>query len=197
MSVADKAEYIKNEAEKYLLNKYKEPFIPVSYRGKKIIYDFYKVSFKSSKFENYTFDVRVYEDNDFLTFSDNYFKLFMKTDAEKFFFDLAKDVWNKYFVKVRFFSDELPAMPEQQPSFTDYLKNGDCDIDVTFYFDIASSPDKISKLIDRIHEYKFNGVCRLVQLDSFKDIDDLDSLFANYPEKIVNITDYKLKKSTY
>ena len=111
MTLEDVKKRVINEASEYLKKNYPDDnFTFVSIGSTNWAYNYYRLSFKSENYNNQ--QVMVYcslsdkKDEDgftIYTYSDDYYKYYMKDDAEKYFYDLSKEyIGEDIVVKVTF-----------------------------------------------------------------------------------------------
>lgn len=97
-----------NEASEYLKKNYPDDnFTFVSIGSTNWAYNYYRLSFKSEKYDNQQFMVygSLNDESEVTpyTYSDNYYQYYMKEDAEEYFsLKLKKYLENEFVIKVRF-----------------------------------------------------------------------------------------------
>ena len=194
MTVEEKAGLIENEAAGYLKSRYDDVFTPVSYTGVKFAYGFNTVKFRSSRFGGGIFTVRVYEDNGVFTFSDDYFRLYMKDEADKLISAAVKKHIKKFTVDVGFYAGELPAIAAEKPSFADYVKTGQCLADIKIYPAGSCGDVNEEETVKSIEETGVTGNCRFIYLRDPGNGETPGEIYNRHPECIEGISDYLLGK---
>lgn len=108
MTTEDVKKKIINEATEYLKKDYPDDkFTFVSFGSTNWAYNYYRLSFKSEKYDNQQFMVygSLNDESEVTpyTYSDNYYQYYMKEDAEEYFsLKLKKYLENEFVIKVRF-----------------------------------------------------------------------------------------------
>lgn len=107
------------------------------------------------KSEKYNDEITVYlsEKNDKYSFEDDYFKLYMKEDAEKYFCDIASN-YTEIETKVRFISSSLS---NPNSTFDAYINSGKCNIEVYFFSNTKLTNDNINTILNKIVNDKIHG----------------------------------------
>ena len=95
MTLEDVKKRVINEASEYLKKNYPDDnFTFVSIGSTNWAYNYYRLSFKSEKYDNQQFMVygSLNDESEVTpyTYSDDYYQYYMKDDAEKYFYDLSK-----------------------------------------------------------------------------------------------------------
>ena len=154
------AEKKKNDALKYLTEKYTDDeFVEQAYSQSDWAYDYETIVFLSKKY-NEKFSVYIEDSNLQESFYDNYYTLYMKTEAEKYYYDMCEDlIGNKFAVKVRFNDDNINDSAGKI-SFEEYIENFHSNIDICFI--ISSDLDRNSQesIINRFIEKQYSeSIC--------------------------------------
>ena len=108
MTTEDVKKKIINEATEYLKKNYPDDnFTFVSIGSTNWAYNYYRLSFKSEKYDNQQFMVygSLNDESEVTpyTYSDDYYQYYMKDDAEEYFsLKLKKYLENEFVIKVRF-----------------------------------------------------------------------------------------------
>lgn len=108
MTLEDVKKRVINEASEYLKKNYPDDnFTFVSIGSTNWAYNYYRLSFKSEKYDNQQFMVygSLNDESEVTpyTYSDNYYQYYMKEDAEEYFsLKLKKYLENEFVIKVRF-----------------------------------------------------------------------------------------------
>lgn len=130
MTTEDVKKKIINEATEYLKKNYPDDkFTFVSIGSTNWAYNYYRLSFKSEKYDNQ--QVMVYGSlNDEsevtpYTYSDDYYQYYMKDDAEKYFYDLSKKYLGEDIVVKVIFSKEIGSTQsiKREKTFSQNLKD--------------------------------------------------------------------------
>ena len=148
MTLEDVKKRVINEASEYLKKNYPDDnFTFVSIGSTNWAYNYYRLSFKSEKYDNQ--QVMVYGSlNDEsevtpYTYSDDYYQYYMKDDAEKYFYDLSK----KYLGK------DIVVKVDVQTAFA-ATKNTDYDYSKTFIENYRSTPLFLTVYIFSVNSYE-------------------------------------------
>ncbi len=158
---SNKAETIKDKALEYLNANYDDTFTALGYSDGDWAYDYSTVSFTSKKYSK-SVEVRVYEENGIYSCKDDYFKLTMNDDAEKYFKDIAmKHGYTSIGVKVRFVSLGTSDTYAYKP-FSEYVTNGKCNIEVYYICNEKFSESDIKEILTEICNIKIMGNFRFV-----------------------------------
>ena len=108
MTLEDVKKRVINEASEYLKKNYPDDnFTFVSIGSTNWAYNYYRLSFKSEKYDNQQFMVygSLNDESEVTpyTYSDDYYQYYMKDDAEEYFsLKLKKYLENEFVIKVRF-----------------------------------------------------------------------------------------------
>lgn len=124
--------------------------------------------FKSEKY-NEVVTVYLSEENNNYSFKDDYFKLYMKDDAEKYFDDIASN-YGRFEIKVRFVSTTL-STPIY--TFDKYINSGKCSVEVYFFSNTKLTSDNINTILNKIVDDKIYGYFNF-------DVTNDSDLLSNY-----------------
>lgn len=155
----DDPEKVKQIALDYLYENYPDDtFTALGYSGENFAYDYKIINFQSEKYLNY-FEVRLYDEDDVSEYiiEDEYFKLAMKEDAEKYFTSIASKYYDKVEVKVEFSSLELPEEISKSTDFSEYVDSEKCYMEVYFISDLDLIEADINSLLSDIKDRKIEG----------------------------------------
>jgi uncharacterized lipoprotein YehR (DUF1307 family) len=155
----DDPERVKQIALDYLHENYPDDtFTALGYSGENFAYDYKIINFQSEKYLNY-FEVRLYDEDDVSEYiiEDEYFKLAMKEDAEKYFTSIASKYYDKVEVKVEFSSLELPEEISKSTDFSEYVDSEKCYMEVYFISDLDLIETDINSLLSDIKDRKIEG----------------------------------------
>lgn len=156
----NKAEEMKEMALEYLNNSYEDTFTAKGYSSSSWAYDYSLVSFTSKKYSD-TVRVYIYEENGAYSFDDDYFRLTMKDDAEKYFESFISEYGYNAEVKVRFISLGASEINANAP-FTDYAANGRCNMEVYFISGDAFAQSDVKAVLTDLSSAKIMGIFRFV-----------------------------------
>lgn len=157
----NKAEKIKDKALEYLNDNYDDTFTALGYSDGDWAYDYSTVNFTSKKYSA-SVEVRVYEENGIYSFKDDYFKLIMNDDAEKYFKEIAmKYGYVSIGVKVRFVSLGTSDIDAYKP-FSEYVTNGKCNMEVYYICNEPFSEVEIKEILADICNTKIMGNFRFL-----------------------------------
>lgn len=185
------AEKKKNEALEYLSEKYlDDKFAEQAYRQSNWAYDYDVFVFHSNKY-NADFSVYMEEVDSQVKFRDDYYTLYLKDDAENFYYKMCKDIINNTFsVKVRFNDDSINDSTGKI-TFEEYISFPHSNIDVCFVIsgdsDISAQEDIISRFIEK----KYSESICFYRVDTIEEVESM-----NYDE-VVNGNNKVEKLSRY
>ena len=154
-----------NEASEYLKKNYPDDnFTFVSIGSTNWAYNYYRLSFKSEKYDNQ--QVMVYGSlNDEsevtpYTYSDDYYQYYMKDDAEEYFsLKLKKYLENEFVIKVRFKGGiGFTKIVNNDQSFTENIKNDKffCLVYIFLNQEFKNVDDQIEKFVKEIADDNIN-----------------------------------------
>ena len=119
-----------NEASEYLKKNYPDDnFTFVSIGSTNWAYNYYRLSFKSEKYDNQQFMVygSLNDESEVTpyTYSDDYYQYYMKDDAEKYFYDLSKKYLGEDIVVKVIFAKEIGSTQsiKREKTFSQNLKD--------------------------------------------------------------------------
>lgn len=189
----NKPEDIKNIALKYLNENYTDEFTVLGYSGANWAYNYATVNFLSETYSG-DVEVRIYEDNGVYSFEDDYFKLYMKTDAENFFKSLVSEYNSNVVVKVNFISSELPEALATSASFSDYLSSEKCNMEVYFISNKSYKESDIKSILSSVCDSKVMGHFRFVVTDDSELLSQfsISEIVNDKVEKIIEEQSYTI-----
>lgn len=187
----NEAEMMKTVALEYLNKNYEDSFTALGYSDNSWAYDYSVVNFKSNKYSD-NVSVRIYDKNGIKSFTDDYFKLSMKEDAENYFEAIATAHGYAAETKVRFLSSTLPSDMDNHALFSDYVASGKCNIEVYFIFNSPFSKKAVSEILSEICAAKIMGNIKFVVTS------DKELLSQYSIDEIINLQNSKvLDKQSY
>ena len=120
----------KELALQYLSSKYNDNFTLCGYLSKSWAYSYETITYYSEKYSDKVI-VYVYGDKGDYSYKDNYYMLSMKDDAQNYFEKFPQKYGYSVETKARFlFSDSYYV--DGNDSFPDYLKSGNCKIEIYY-----------------------------------------------------------------
>lgn len=136
--------------------------------------------------EKYNDEITVYlskVDNEY-HFADNYFKLYMKEDAENYFNNIVKQYVNAE-TKLRF---STAKFSNQELDFDDYISSGECSVDVYFISNKEVDSDDINSILNNIANDKIYGSFNFITTNDTTLLADytLDEILNNQIELFVS-----------
>ena len=142
--------------------------------------------------EKYSDEITVYlseVDNEY-HFADNYFKLYMKEDAENYFNNIVKQYANVD-TKLRFSTAKLST---KELYFDDYISSGECMVDVYFISNKEVESDEINKILNNIANNKIYVSFNFVTTNDTNLLNDytLDEILNNQGELFVSKEEYDI-----
>ena len=154
-----------------------------------------KCYFKSKKYDK---DITVYisKENGTYIFEDNYFKLYMMDDANKYFYDIS----NKYIessVKVRFDNSLLPSNLNNNSSFSDLINSGKSDIGVYFISNSSFSQNEINLILNEIASNQIMGTFKFIQTNDSKMLAEysISDIVNNYSKYVILEKSYTINSN--
>lgn len=130
MTLEDVKKRVINEASEYLKKNYPDDnFTFVSIGSTNWAYNYYRLSFKSEKYDNQQFMVygSLNDESEVTpyTYSDDYYQYYMKDDAEKYFYDLSKRYLDEDIVVKVIFAKEIGSTQsiKREKTFSENLKD--------------------------------------------------------------------------
>lgn len=185
------AEKKKNGALEYLTEKYTDDeFIEQAYRQSNWAYDYEVIVFHSNKY-NAEFSVYIEESDLQVNFYDDYYTLYMKTEAERYYYNMCEDlIGNKFAVKVRFNDDRINDS-KGKIYFEDYIGTSHSNIDICFIISSDLDINSQEAVINRFVEKCFSeSIC-------FYMVDSIDIVEAMGYDEVVNGSNMIKKLSRY
>lgn len=174
------AERVHELAMEYLNSRYEDTFIAEGYTSSNWAYEYSCITFKSQKFSE-IIEVRAYKNrNGLYTFKDNYYQLYMKSDATEYFSGLVEGVV-PCTIKIRFpnsfWSDELDKIF----TFDEWVCNGSCNVDVFFITNDKWTDNTKVTIVNRIALDKISGSISFLETKDGNMLNDykLDEVLNN------------------
>lgn len=165
MTLEDVKKRVINEASEYLKKNYPDDnFTFVSIGSTNWAYNYYRLSFKSEKYDNQQFMVygSLNDESEVTpyTYSDDYYKYYMKDDAEEYFsLKLKKYLENEFVIKVRFKGGiGFTKIVNNDQSFTENIKNDKffCLVYIFLNQEFKNVDDQIEKFVKEIADDNIN-----------------------------------------
>ena len=185
-SAEDKKTRVINEATAYLKENYPDDeFTYISGRSPNWAYNYYELGFTSKNYDNQKFAVfggEKDEKNDEgltkITYSDDYYKYYMLEDAEKYFYDTAKQYLGEDIVVKVSIQGGIAAAEgvNNNKSFVENLET-DCINPFVYIFGLNSyekEKDSINNLFKFFNENKFGLNFTYYYVKNFSEIRDMD-----------------------
>lgn len=147
------------------------------------------------KSEKYNEKITVYvtkEDNNY-SFECNYFKLYMKKDAEKYFSDISRN-YPEIEIKVRF--GEI-SLSNASNTFAEYINSGNCYIDVYFISHSTLKGNDINTILNNIANNKIQGYFTFAITSDSNLLSDktLDDILNNQSQMFLSKETYYIDKN--
>ena len=165
MTLEDVKKRVINEASEYLKKNYPDDnFTFVSIGSTNWAYNYYRLSFKSEKYDNQQFMVygSLNDESEVTpyTYSDDYYQYYMKDDAEEYFsLKLKKYLENEFVIKVRFKGGiGFTKIVNNDQSFTENIKNDKffCLVYIFLNQEFKNVDDQIEKFVKEIADDNIN-----------------------------------------
>lgn len=194
-----------NEASEYLKKNYPDDnFTFVSIGSTNWAYNYYRLSFKSEKYDNQ--EVIVYgspKDEDgftIYTYSDDYYQYYMKDDAEKYFYDLSKKYLGEdIVVKVTFAkSIGFTKSIKREKTFSQNLKDDSVTISLYIFSEKKHSDikDDFELLLNCLIDNKIYISVSYLCIDHLFYIEnkDINYIINNFDRYNIEMNDYSTYK---
>lgn len=154
-----------------------------------------KCYYKSKKY-NDEITIYITKENNNYSFEDNYFKLYMRDNANQYFYDIS----NKYIessVKVRFDNLTLPSGLNNESSFLDLVNNQKSNISVYFISKNTFSQTQIDSILNEIQSNKIMGNFKFIQTNDNNLLNDysISDIVNNYSELIILEQNYEINSN--
>ncbi len=190
------AEITKEKVLEYLNSKYDDAFEAQGYSSNSWAYNYSSVTFSSNRYNNAVFEVRVYKnDDDSLSFKDNYYHLYMYDDAVEYIKDIFNDGTAE--IKIRFpgsvWSDEL----NEAKSFAEWKSFGNVAMDTFIITNAAVSDSAQKSLLDALVETKIKGTVSFITTAE-QDLlvsSSLDDVLNNQSKLVDNIVGFYINSN--
>ncbi|WP_432627713.1 hypothetical protein [Brotaphodocola sp.] len=154
--VAKSPDDIKNQTLKYLNSLYEDEFTVVSATAPSIVESFARIMVKSKKYSDQIFLVKRSCKNGNVSFSDNYFTLYMKKDADLYVQEIVNQVLSDVQISTKFTEYDRPKKLDAKSNFNDYVAMGGS---LFFYITITSRKELEEKerldVMERFSNEKF------------------------------------------
>jgi hypothetical protein len=161
ITAKNRPERMKDLALAYLEENYDDSFKPLGYFDGGWAYPYETVTFTSEKYGK-AVEVIIYDNDGKYTFEDDYFQLYMQSDAISYFRALIKKLGYTSEIKVRFESLKLPDSLERNASFAEYVASGKCDVEVYIITASEISERDRERFLAKLCENKIMGHFRFV-----------------------------------
>ena len=205
MTLEDVKKRVINEASEYLKKNYPDDnFTFVSAASPNWADNYYKVGFKTEKYDNQ--EVIVYgspKDEDgftIYTYSDDYYKYYMKDDAEKYFYDLSKEyIGEDIVVKVTFAkSIGFTKSIKREKTFSQNLKDDSVTISLYIFSEKKQNEikDDFELLLNCLINNKIYISVSYLCIDHLFYIEnkDINYIINNFDRYNIEINDYSTYK---
>ena len=194
-----KAEKMKEMATEYLNEKYAgygDKFTAVGYTPPSWAYSHSSVIFDSEKYNPFRIEVQICKVDGEYVLRDNYYKLYMVEDAEKYF----KEVVSRYHTPVEVkasFSGALSDKLGESPTFAEFLETGESLLYMHIITSEVLSEEKMQEIVKEISLQEGAGTIYFVTTQE----PDLlaqytkDEIVRHRPSKFVEIAAYEAYKN--
>lgn len=190
---AQLAERAKESALKYLNENYDDDFKPVSFSAKNWARNYDSMYFSSDKFKNGCVEVRFFENGEI---SDNYFKLYMENDADKYFTDVINKYESNALVKVIFSSEMFPVSLKRGMDFSEYISSGQAELSLYFIFNNDIPKNEKYSITSDIALNKIFGTCWFLESNNIDELKSqtVDEMFSDEADIVHRTQIYYIDK---
>ncbi len=179
---ATKAEQYKSSALAYLNERYDDEFAAKGFSDSSWAYDYASVTFLSKQYGK-EFEVRITEQDEKMTFIDNYYQLSMNGDAVHFFDMIGESV--DATTRVRFQAHVWSCDIGDAVTFADYVSAGICNMDVFFLCKNSLDENTAKTIAQEIAKNKISGTytfytMKAAPISSELELDEILNNYSKY-----------------
>ena len=194
-----------NEASEYLKKNYPDDnFTFVSIGSTNWAYNYYRLSFKSEKYDNQQFMVygSLNDESEVTpyTYSDDYYQYYMKDDAEKYFYDLSKKYLGEDIVVKVIFAKEIGSTQsiKREKTFSQNLKDDSVTISLYIFSEKKQNEikDDFELLLNCLINNKIYISVSYLCIDHLFYIEnkDINYIINNFDRYNIEMNDYSTYK---
>ena len=205
MTTEDVKKKIINEATEYLKKNYPDDnFTFVSIGSTNWAYNYYRLSFKSEKYDNQQFMVygSLNDESEVTpyTYSDDYYQYYMKDDAEKYFYDLSKKYLGEDIVVKVIFAKEIGSTQsiKREKTFSQNLKDDSVTISLYIFSEKKQNEikDDFELLLNCLINNKIYISVSYLCIDHLFYIEnkDINYIINNFDRYNIEMNDYSTYK---
>ena len=205
MTLEDVKKRVINEASEYLKKNYPDDnFTFVSIGSTNWAYNYYRLSFKSEKYDNQQFMVygSLNDESEVTpyTYSDDYYQYYMKDDAEKYFYDLSKRYLDEDIVVKVIFAKEIGSTQsiKREKTFSENLKDDSVTISLYIFSEKKHSDikDDFELLLNCLIDNKIYISVSYLCIDHLFYIEnkDINYIINNFDRYNIEMNDYSTYK---
>ena len=205
MTLEDVKKRVINEASEYLKKNYPDDnFTFVSIGSTNWAYNYYRLSFKSEKYDNQQFMVygSLNDESEVTpyTYSDDYYQYYMKDDAEKYFYDLSKKYLGEDIVVKVIFAKEIGSTQsiKREKTFSQNLKDDSVTISLYIFSEKKQNEikDDFELLLNCLINNKIYISVSYLCIDHLFYIEnkDINYIINNFDRYNIEMNDYSTYK---
>ena len=201
----DVKERVINQATEYLKKNYPDDnFTFVSIGSTNWAYNYYRLSFKTEKYDNQQFMVygSLNDESEVTpyTYSDDYYQYYMKDDAEKYFYDLSKKYLGEDIVVKVIFAKEIGSTQsiKREKTFSQNLKDDSVTISLYIFSEKKQNEikDDFELLLNCLINNKIYISVSYLCIDHLFYIEnkDINYIINNFDRYNIEMNDYSTYK---